>query len=99
LRRQTWFKPEILAVSLITISNGAGNLTVYIPLFTEYGTAELGITVLVFSLMTGLWCYIGYQIANLPIIKNKLERSKQIVIPLVFIAIGVYVLLESGVLR
>ncbi|AFS00989.1 cadmium resistance transporter [Lentilactobacillus buchneri] len=92
------FKPEILAVSLITISNGAGNLTVYIPLFTEYTVAELGITVLVFSLMTGLWCYIGYQIANLPIIKDKLERSKQILIPIIFVAIGVYVLIESGVL-
>lgn len=95
---QKLFKPEILAVSLITISNGAGNLTVYIPLLTEYTVAELGITVLIFSLMTGLWCYIGYQIANLPIIKDKLERSKQILIPIIFIAIGVYVLIESGVL-
>lgn len=60
--------------------------------------AELGITVLVFSLMTGLWCYIGYQIANLPIIRDKLEHSKQILIPIIFIAIGVYVLIESGVL-
>lgn len=92
------FKPEMMAVCLVTISNGAGNLTVYIPLFTEYSVLELAVTVIVFTLMTGLWCYLGYQIANLPLIKDKLERYKQILIPIIFIAIGIYVLLESGVL-
>lgn len=90
--------PQMVSVSLVTISNGAGNLTVYIPLFTRYSVPELVITVLVFTLMTGVWCCLGLIIANLPVIKDQLERYRQVLIPVIFIAIGIYVLVESGVL-
>lgn len=93
-----WFRPQLLSVALVTISNGAGNLTVYIPLFTEYSVSELVITIIVFMIMTGVWCYIGYRIAGLPYVKTKLERYEAILIPVIFIAIGIYVLVESGVL-
>lgn len=90
--------PQMVSVGLVTISNGAGNLTVYIPLFTEYTIFELVVTVIVFTIMTGVWCYLGYKIANLPIIKDKLDHYKSMMIPIIFIAIGIYVLVESGVM-
>lgn len=91
-------RTQMLSVAFVTISNGAGNLTVYIPLFTEYSIGELILTVVVFTIMTGVWCFIGYTIANLPFIKDKLEHYKEIIIPIVFVAIGVYVLWESGII-
>ncbi|MGF2384674.1 cadmium resistance transporter [Lentilactobacillus otakiensis] len=91
-------RTQMLSVALVTISNGAGNLTVYIPLFTEYTIGELILTVVVFTIMTGVWCLIGYTIASLPFIKEKLEHYKEIIIPIVFVSIGFYVLWESGII-
>ena len=91
-------RTQMLSVALVTISNGAGNLTVYIPLFSEYTLGELLLTVVVFTIMTGVWCLIGYTIANLPFIKDKLEHYKEVIIPIVFVSIGIYVLWESGII-
>lgn len=91
-------RTQMLSVALVTISNGAGNLTVYIPLFSEYTLSELLLTVVVFTIMTGVWCLIGYTIANLPFIKDKLGHYKEIIIPIVFVSIGIYVLWESGII-
>lgn len=90
------FKPEILQVALITLSNGADNLGVYTPLFAGYTPAETAVAVFMFLLLLALWCLIGIKLASLPILKAAIARYKHILVPVVFMALGIYILLDSG---
>ena len=87
---------EVLGVVLITLANGADNIGIYIPLFTKYSQWELILTCLIFVMMIGLWCFLGYILTNFPVIKDKIQRYKHIVVPVVFVALGIYILIESG---
>ena len=89
-------KPEVLNVTLINIANGADNIGIYIPLFRGYGVAELIMTVIIFALLTALWCFIGEKIAFYPIIKAQLQKYKHIAVPIIFIGLGVYIMIDSG---
>ncbi|HWR07083.1 cadmium resistance transporter [Sporomusa sp.] len=90
--------PAIVNVSLVTIANGADNIGIYIPLFTRLNTFELIITLIVFLLLIAVWCFIGEKLTNFPGIKHILEKYKNILVPIVFIGIGVFILVESDVL-
>jgi len=87
---------EVLGVVLITLANGADNIGIYIPLFTKCSQWELILTCLIFVMMIGLWCFLGYIITSFPVIKDKIQRYKHIVVPVVFVALGIYILIESG---
>lgn len=87
---------EILSVIGITIANGADNIGVYIPLFTGYNSRQLIIAVLIFAALLAVWCFVGIKAASLPAIKNKLEKYKHIIVPIIFIALGVYIMVRSG---
>ena len=92
------FNSNILKVSMVTIANGADNIGIYIPLFTQMNRLNLIICIIIFILMTGLWCYIAKNISQYPLIKEKVEKYKNYLIPLVFIGIGILILLENDVI-
>ncbi|MBV7389636.1 cadmium resistance transporter [Enterococcus sp. ALS3] len=91
-------RPQILKVMFVTIANGADNIGIYIPLFSRYSLGQLVITIIIFSIMIAFWCFLGYKLANFPFIKRQLEKYKHIAIPLVFIALGLYIIFESGLI-
>ena len=64
----------ILNTAFITLSNGADNLGVYIPLFSGFGSVELLYTVIIFLIMTSFWCFLGKKISDLPVIDNFLSE-------------------------
>lgn len=80
-------------IALVTIANGGDNLGVYIPLFAGYSIPQMIATVLVFALMTALWCLLGEKLSLLPMLKKFLQKYKQIIVPVVFIALGLYILI------
>lgn len=90
--------PAILNVSLVTIANGADNIGIYIPLFTRLNTLELFVTLVIFLLLIAVWCFVGERLTNFPGVKPTIERYKNIVVPIVFIGIGTFILVESNVL-
>nr|MDQ2731855.1 cadmium resistance transporter [Armatimonadota bacterium] len=51
---------RILAVALVTISNGGDNVGVYVPLFASSGHPRTLVLVLIFLALTGLWCAAAY---------------------------------------
>ena len=89
--------PAILNVSLVTIANGADNIGIYIPLFTRLNTLELIVTLVIFLLLIAVWCFIGEKLTSFPGIKDTIQKYKNIVVPVVFIGIGIFILIESGV--
>ncbi|MFV0414712.1 MAG: cadmium resistance transporter [Oscillospiraceae bacterium] len=88
-------KPEVFTVTLVTVSNGADNIGVYVPLFTGYTVGQVAATLVVFSLMMALWCFGGGKMANLPGIKLAIQKYRHIAVPVIFVALGIYILLKS----
>ncbi len=91
-------KPEILSVTLITIANGADNIGIYIPIFSGYSLWEFVVTIAIFIVMIGIWCFAGYQLANYPFIKTKLQKYKHVMVPVVYMGLGFFIILRSGIL-
>ena len=84
-----------LAVStaVITVANGADNIGVYMPLLASYDAAQVAVTAAVFALMTAVWCLVSRRLTDLPGLRSFLMRYKHIVVPVVLIALGVYILI------
>lgn len=85
----------VIQTALITTANGADNLGVYIPLFSQYSLSDFLLTLAVFALMTVLWCFIGASIADFPYIRKKIARFRHIIVPAVLIMLGLHIL-SSG---
>ena len=83
---------QILAVAAITIANGGDNLSVYIPLFAK-DVSVLPLYIGVFTVLTGVWCWLGYILVKNPVVGTVMAKWGHILLPVVLIAIGVHVLL------
>jgi len=87
-----------LAVAGVTVANGADNIAVYTPMFRTLGAAGSVVVVLVFAVLTAAWCAAAAWLGSHRRIIDLVRRSGHWLVPLVFIAIGLVILLESGVL-
>lgn len=83
---------EVLTTALVTVSNGADNIGVYIPLFAGFTWVQILAAVGVFAAMTALWCVVSQRLASLPALKRFLTRHRQVIVPAVYILLGVYIL-------
>ena len=88
----------VFRVALVTVANGADNVGVYVPLFAGYTLRPILLTVGVFAVLVALWCRLGRALADLPPMRRGLERHRRVVIPTVYIALGVYVMLKNWLL-
>lgn len=86
---------SFFSVALLTIANGADNIGVYIPVFSDYFPADFAVTLVVFAVMVALWCYLGFSLANHPYIKEKILRYQHILVPFVLMALGLIILAKN----
>ena len=86
---------KTLNTALITMANGADNIGVYVPLFAGFTVWEILLTVCVFLILIAAWCFLGKLLANLPVIRNAIAKYKTVIVPTVYIALGIYVLLKN----
>lgn len=89
-------RPHFLNVTLLTLGNGSNNIGIYVPLFSRYSVIDLIITVLIFIIMIAIWCYFSFKLANLSFIQEELHRHQVFIIPVIFIGLGIYILIDSG---
>jgi len=88
---------QVLAVAAVTVANGGDNLGVYIPVFAQ-NVAMIPAYVVIFAVMTALWCWIGYGFVNNPIVGEPIRRYGQVALPIVLISLGVWILKGALVL-
>jgi cadmium resistance protein CadD (predicted permease) len=69
-----------------------------VPLFASTNPASLGVILLTFFVLVGVWCLLAYNLTRHPAIPALLTRFGHILVPLVFIGLGIYILLENGTL-
>ena len=86
-------------VSLITIASGGDNLGIYIPYFTSLAVSEIIIALIVFAISVAVLCSISYKLAKISFISETLEKYERILVPIVFIGLGIYILIENGTIQ
>lgn len=85
----------VINVMLVTMANGADNVGVYLPLFAGFAGWQMAVTAAVFAVMIGLWCVLGKKLSDLPFLRGILMKYKQVIVPVVYIALGAYILLKN----
>lgn len=90
---------NILSVTLLTLSNGGDNLSVYIPVFAAHALPAVLAMACIFLLLTGVWCVLAYYLATHRYIGAPVRRYGQRLLPWVMIALGLYILSTTPVLH
>jgi cadmium resistance protein CadD (predicted permease) len=86
----TWF-----SVALITITNGSDNIGVYAPLFSTLNQMEILLTILIFLIMTGIWCFMGHLITKNQILGIKIEKYGHMILPFVLVLLGIGIIVSN----
>lgn len=94
---------KITAVGLwgvagITIANGADNIALYTPIFRSSTPGDVAVMIVVFLILVAVWCAAGRLIGTHKAVTETLERVEHWLVPVVFIGLGLFVLIESGVI-
>lgn len=90
---------RVMSVAAVTVANGGDNIGVYTPVFAVHSAAEICAVLVVFAVMTGIWCGIAHWMVNHRTLGAPIRRYAQALMPLVLIAIGVWVIYEAGSLQ
>ena len=87
----------VLGVAGITIANGADNISLYTPVFRTISPMDTVITIVVFLVLVAVWCLLGRVIGTHRKVTETLEKIEHWLVPAVFIGLGLFILIESGV--
>jgi cadmium resistance protein CadD (predicted permease) len=82
----------VLAVSAATVSAGADNIAVYVPLFRGLGTADAAIAVACFAALTLAWCAAATAIGRIPPVARLAAAAGAQLAPFAYLGIGGIVL-------
>lgn len=82
---------QVVAVAAVTIANGGDNLGVYVPMFAA-APGDVPIYVMVFLVMTGVWCAAAYLLVTNTVGRRIANRWGQLIVPFVLMAVGLHIL-------
>lgn len=88
----------LFGVAGITIANGGDNIAIYTPVFRTISTTDAVVTIVVFLVLLALWCLLARTIGTNEKVTEALEKVEHWLVPVVFIGLGVFILIESGTL-
>lgn len=89
---------SLLGVAGVTIANGADNIAVYVPVFRSLDPATGLAYLLVFAVLVAVWCGTAALLGGHPRVVGLVGRVGHWLVPAIFVAIGVVILVSSGVL-
>lgn len=84
-----------ITITFITLAAGGDNIGIYIPYFSTLNSSEIIVVLLVFFVMTAILCYISYRLANVTYVSETIEKWQRWIVPIVFIGLGIYIMLEN----
>jgi cadmium resistance transport/sequestration family protein len=87
----------LLGVAGITIANGADNISLYTPVFRTQPVLDTAVTITVFLILLAAWCVLARAIGTNRRVTETLEKIEHWLVPAVFIGLGFFILIESGV--
>lgn len=86
-------------VTLLTIASGGDNLGIYIPYFASLDWSQTLVALLVFVIGIIILCEISRVLSSIPLIFETIEKYERIIVPLVFIVLGLYIMYENGTIE
>lgn len=86
-------------VTLLTIASGGDNLGIYIPYFASLDWSQTLVALLVFAIVIIIFCELSRVLSSIPLISETIEKYERIIVPLVFIPLGLYIMYESGTIE
>jgi cadmium resistance protein CadD (predicted permease) len=89
---------SLAAVIGLGASACGDNLSVYVVLFRQQPTADDLVTIAVFLVMLGVWCGVALLLATRKHVVPVLLRVSRWLVPAVLVAIGVVIVVRTGVL-
>jgi cadmium resistance protein CadD (predicted permease) len=88
----------ITQIATITFANGADNISVFTPLFRSLDTAGSLLATALFLALIAVWCAAGALLGSRRALVAVLGRYTHWLVPTVFIAVGLLILITSGTL-
>lgn len=85
----------IASVAALTVANGGDNVAVYAPVFRAIGWSGTVVSIVVFAAGVAGLCAVGMWLASRRPIVATLERWGNWIVPIVFMAIGVAIFLDT----
>lgn len=92
-------KNLIWTVLLMTVAAGGDNLGVYIPYFASLDWSRILVVLLVFIVGIAVLCELSIRLSKIPMISETIEKYERIIVPLVFIPLGIYIMHENGTIE
>jgi cadmium resistance transport/sequestration family protein len=99
LNKISMFSNLSVRVAIIAIVGGAEELAIYVPYFTSLNWDEVILAIIIFIIMIPIWSAICHMVGSMKNIYQFVKRFQRIIIPVVFIGIGIKVLLESDTIE
>jgi cadmium resistance protein CadD (predicted permease) len=85
-------------IATITFANGADNISVFTPLFRSLHATGSAVATAMFLTLVGGWCALGALLGSHRALVAAISRISHWLVPVVFIAIGVLILVTTGTL-
>ncbi|HEM6370960.1 TPA: cadmium resistance transporter [Streptococcus suis] len=89
-------KIGLLSIIFISLASGADNLGIFTPYFTTLSTLETLLTAGLILLETVAICYLAEKFGSLHSISEFIEKYEKMILPSIFIILGIYILFEFG---
>lgn len=83
-------------IALITIASGGDNLGIYIPYFATLSGADIALVLIIFAIATAVLFFLGKRLSTIPFIHSTLEKYEKVIVPIVYIALGIFIMIENG---
>jgi len=95
LQKTRKFNHLMISVAFIAIAGGGEEIAIYIPYFASLTITNLILTLIVFNVLVPVWCTFCRRISSIKHIQEIVEKYERILVPVVFIGLGIFVLLEN----
>ena len=87
---------RVLSVAATAVGSGGDNVAAYVPLFALLTGGELAGSLVVFALLTGLWCLVARSAVAQPATGALVRRFGRPLVATVMIGLGIVILVRAG---
>ena len=89
------FNQVWMSMIFIVLASSADDFSIYVPYFTTLNATEILVSIIVILIMIGVLLYVGYRLAHLNFVSEKIEKYERWIVPIVFIGLGIYIMFEN----
>jgi cadmium resistance protein CadD (predicted permease) len=86
----------VLQVAAVTVVNGGDNIAAYTPIFATQGSREIIVTLVIFAVLTLVWCVAALGLVRHTALGKPLRNYGHVLLPFILIGLGGLILSRSG---